>query len=233
MLVAAGVLLAASAGVTIAERVAQEQVVNPLGLPGLGLQAARVVIPVALAFGVLVILLRWIPSAGPRLRDIWPAALAAAVALWALTLGFAFFVNNFGNYNVVYGSLAAVIIFLVYIYAAASLVFLAAAFAADRAEVFATRPQPGGPGFTSELRGFLRSLVVREPPSPSVDEDLQQDDQRPEAQVDPRDDGHPHQAEARAAGDQHAPDRQRHDAVDQGDPDGGRGADGSQPGQHQ
>ncbi len=162
MLIAAGLLLVASAGITIADQVAQEQVVDPLGLPGIGLQAARFVLPTALAFGVLVILLRWVPSDGPRMRDLWPAALAAAVALWVLTLGFAFFVDNFGNYNVVYGSLAAVILFLVYIYVAASLVFLAAAFAADRAEVFAARPQPGGPGFRAELRGFLRSLVVRE-----------------------------------------------------------------------
>ena len=162
MLLAAGLLLVVSAGITIVNRVAQEQVVDPLGLPGIGLQAARFVLPVALAFGVLMILLRWVPSEAPRPRDLWPGALTAAVALWALTLGFAFFVNNFGNYNVVYGSLAAVVLFLVYIYAAASLVFLAAAFAADRAEVFEARPQPGGPGFRAELRSFLRSLVVRE-----------------------------------------------------------------------
>ena len=162
MLVAAGLLLVASAGATIADRVAQEQVVDTLGLPGLALAVARVVVPVALAFGVLAILLRWVPSDGPRLRDLWPAALAAAIALWALTLGFAFFVDNFGNYNVVYGSLAAVILFLVYIYVATSLVFMAAAFAADRAEVFAARPEPGGPGFQAELRKFLRSLVVRD-----------------------------------------------------------------------
>jgi membrane protein len=161
MLIAAGLLLVASAGITIADRVAQEQVVEPLGLPGIALQVARFVLPTILAFGVLVILLRWVPSDGPRLRDLWPAALAASVALWMLTLGFAFFVDNFGNYNVIYGSLAAVILFLVYIYVATSLVFMAAAFAADRAEVFAARPQPGGPGFRAELRSFLRSLVVR------------------------------------------------------------------------
>ena len=162
MLAAAFVLLAGSAGATIADRVAQGQVVDPLGLPGIALQVARVVVPVALAFGVLVILLRWVPSQGPRLRDLWPAALGAAIGLWVLTLGFAFFVDNFANYNVVYGSLAAVIVFLVYVYAAANLVFLAGAFAADRAEVFAARPQPGGPGFREELRRFLRSLVLRE-----------------------------------------------------------------------
>jgi len=162
MLLAAGVLLTASAAFTIADSVAQSQVVDPLGLPGIGLQVARVVVPVGLAFAVLVILLRWVPSRGPRLRDLWPAALGAALALWALTLGFAFFVDNFGNYNVVYGSLAAVIVFLIYIYAAANLVFLAAAFAADRAEVAALRPEPGGPGFRAELLRFLRGLAVRE-----------------------------------------------------------------------
>lgn len=162
MLLAAGLLLAASAGITIADRVAQEQVVDPLGMPGIVLQIARVAVPVVLGFGVIAILLRWVPSNGPRLRDLWPAALAASVALWALTLGFAFFVDNFGNYNVIYGSLAAVVLFLVYIYVAVSIVFVAAVLAADRAEVFASRPQPGGPGFKAELRAFLRSLVVRD-----------------------------------------------------------------------
>ena len=76
--------------------------------------------------------------------------------------GGAAFVDNFANYNVVYGSLAAVIVFLVYIYVAANLVFLAAAFAADRAEALAARPGPGGPGVKEELRRFLRSLVLRE-----------------------------------------------------------------------
>ena len=162
MLLAAGVLLAISAGITIAERVAREELVGPLGLPGFFLQAGGVVVSVGLAFGVLVILLRWVPSDGPQLRDVWPSALAAAVGLWALTLGFAFFVNNFGNYNVIYGSLAAVILFLLYIYAAVSVVFIAAVFAADRAEAFAAHPQAGGAGFQAELRKFLKSLVVRE-----------------------------------------------------------------------
>ena len=161
MLLAAGVLLAASAGITIAERVAREWLVDRLGLPGFFLQAGVVVASVGLAFGVLVILLRWVPSHGPRLRDAWPAALAAAVGLWVLTLGFAFFVENFGNYNVIYGSLAAVIVFLIYIYAAVSLVLIAAVFAADRAEAFAAHPQAGGAGFPAELRKFLKSLVVR------------------------------------------------------------------------
>jgi membrane protein len=162
MLLAAGVLLATSAGITIAERVAREELVGPLGLPGFFLQAGGVVVSVGLAFGVLVILLRWVPSVGPQLRDVWPAALAAAVGLWALTLGFAFFVDNFGNYNVIYGSLAAVILFLLYIYAAVSVVFIAAVFAADRAEAFAAHPQAGGAGFQAELRKFLKSLVVRD-----------------------------------------------------------------------
>ena len=162
MLLVAFVLLAAAAAATIADRVAQEQVVEPLGLPGIGLSVARVLVPVALSFGVLVILLRWVPSRGLRLRHLWPAALGGALALWALTLGFAFFVDNFGNYNVVYGSLAAVVVFLIYIYPAAYLVFLSAAFAADRAEVDGLRPEPGGPGVRAEVRRFLRGLALRE-----------------------------------------------------------------------
>jgi membrane protein len=162
MLLATAVLLAASAGATIADRVAQSQVVDPLGIPGIALAVARVAVPVVLAFGVLVILLRWVPSHGPRLRHVWLSALIGAIALWGLNFGFATFVDNFGHYNVVYGSLAAVIVFLIYVYLAAYLVFLAGAFAADAEEVAALRPLPGGPGFRAEVKRFLRGLVVRE-----------------------------------------------------------------------
>ena len=162
MLFSAALLLTASAGATIVDKVAQEQVVDPLGLPGIGLAVARGVVPVAAAFGVLLILLRWVPSRAPALRHGGLPALGGAVAQWALTLGFAFFVDNFGSYNVVYGSLAAVVVFLLYVYAAAYLVFIAAAFAADREQVASLTPSAGGPGFRAELVRFLRGLVVRE-----------------------------------------------------------------------
>ncbi len=163
MLLIAGLLLAASAGLTIATRVAQKDVGDSVGLSGPLYEVGRVVVPIAVGTGLLVLLLRWAPSAGPPVRDAWPAALVGAVALWALSVGFAAFIQYFGSYNVVYGSLAAVIVFLVFVYLAANVVLLAAAFAAEWRGVLGDRPgaEPG-PGFGAQVLGFLRSLVVRD-----------------------------------------------------------------------
>jgi len=52
----------------------------------------------------------------PGFRWITPGGILA-VALWiAASIGFAFFVANFGSYNKTYGSLAGVIIFLVWLW---------------------------------------------------------------------------------------------------------------------
>ena len=52
----------------------------------------------------------------PRFRWITPGGLVA-VALWMLvSLLFAFYVSNFGSYNATYGSIAAVIVFLVWLW---------------------------------------------------------------------------------------------------------------------
>ncbi|MDB5667097.1 MAG: YihY/virulence factor BrkB family protein [Alphaproteobacteria bacterium] len=59
-----------------------------------------------------------------RWRWLTPGSLAATV-LWLLaTLGFGFYVANFGNYNATYGSLGAVIVFLTWLYLIAYILLL-------------------------------------------------------------------------------------------------------------
>jgi membrane protein len=171
MLLVTATLLAASAGVTLATRVGGSRTGDLVGLSGLVYELARIIVPITFGTILLVVLLRWVPSSSPRVRDLWPACLAGAVALWALTIGFAAFIGHFGRYNVIYGSLAAVVVFLVFVYIAANLVLVTAAFAAEWRVVRSDRPtgEPG-PGLGAEILGFLRSLVVRddEPPPPGA-----------------------------------------------------------------
>ena len=172
MLLIAALLLAASAGLTIATRVARGDVGGTVGLSGPVYEVGRVVVPIVVGTALLVVLLRWAPSAGPPVRDSWPAALVGAVALWALSVGFAAFIQSFGSYNVVYGSLAAVVVFLVFVYLAANLVLMTAAFAAEWRGVLRDRPgSEPGPSLGAEVLGFLRGLVVRDdrPPTPPRD----------------------------------------------------------------
>lgn len=163
MLVVAILLLVSSAGLTVATRVGGSATRDLVGLPGLLFAVAGVVVPIALGTGLLVVLLRWVPTRGPAVRDLWPACLVGSVALWALTTGFAAFIGHFGRYNVIYGSLAAVVVFLVFVYLAANLMLLTAAFGAEWRGVRRDRPgaEPG-PGLGEEVRRFLRGLFVRD-----------------------------------------------------------------------
>ena len=172
MILIAAVLLGASAGLTVATRVARGDVADRVGLSAALYETGRVVVPIAVGAGLLILLLRYAPSASPKTRDIWPAALVGSICLWGLSVGFAAFIDEFGRYNLIYGSLAAVVVFLFFVYLAANLVLLTAAFAAEWRGVRTGRPGEGppGPGVVHEILGFLRGLVVAERhPSPPAD----------------------------------------------------------------
>ena len=164
MLAGAAVLLSASAGLTVAARVAREEVSDSVGLSGVLYDVTRELVPIAVGTGLLILLLRYAPSGAPRTRDIWPAALVGSILLWGLSVGFASFIDAFGRYNLVYGSLAAVVVFLFFVYLAANIVLLSAAFAAEWRGVRTEEPGTGppGPGIWAEILGFIRGLWVPE-----------------------------------------------------------------------
>lgn len=72
---------------------------------------------VAIALGNLL-LYRFGPDLPPELRQgsIWPGALIATGIWMAATVGFVWYVRNLANYNVMYGSIGAVIALLVWLY---------------------------------------------------------------------------------------------------------------------
>ena len=79
-----------------------------------------------LAFLLIMLLYKFIPSVRPRWRDIWPGALMATVSVEIIRFGFIWYIHNFSQYNLVYGSIGAVIALLAYIYLSAwALLFFA------------------------------------------------------------------------------------------------------------
>jgi len=56
------------------------------------------------------------PNRPLKLRDVWPGAFLATFLWLGATLGFAWYVRNIANYNLVYGSIGAVIALLVWMY---------------------------------------------------------------------------------------------------------------------
>lgn len=72
------------------------------------------------------------PNRATKLRNVWPGAFVAT-ALWLLaTLGFAWYVRNIANYNVLYGSIGAVIVLLIWMYLLAAITLFGCEFNAER-----------------------------------------------------------------------------------------------------
>ena len=68
---------------------------------------------------VLIALHVYLPCRAPRLADIWPGTLITALLWLAGATGFSIYVDNFGTYNVTYGSLGGIVLSLLFFYVAA------------------------------------------------------------------------------------------------------------------
>jgi membrane protein len=71
---------------------------------------------VILATVAVTLLYYYAPNAAQPWRWITPGAVVAIVAWVLVSLGFSYYVNNFGAYNKTYGSIGAVIVLLVWLY---------------------------------------------------------------------------------------------------------------------
>lgn len=95
----------------------------------------------AIAFGTIsgvAALLYYVgPNQPMKFRSVWPGAMLSTV-LWLLaTMGFAWYVRNIANYNVMYGSIGAVIALLIWMYLLAIIALYGCEFNAERARLFA------------------------------------------------------------------------------------------------
>lgn len=61
-----------------------------------------------------------------KFKDSLPGALFASILWVILSIGFSFYVNNFGNYSKTYGSLGGVIVFLIWLYMSSIVIVLGA-----------------------------------------------------------------------------------------------------------
>jgi membrane protein len=78
----------------------------------------RWITPPTLIFIVLTAMYWIVPNTDPRLSivSVFPGALLATGGWLALTYGFSFYINNFGNYSATYGSIGGVIILMLWLY---------------------------------------------------------------------------------------------------------------------
>jgi membrane protein len=71
------------------------------------------------------------PNRSQRWLNVWPGAVVSTVLWLASTLGFAWYVRNIAGYNVLYGSIAATIALLVWMYVLAAIALIGCEFNAE------------------------------------------------------------------------------------------------------
>jgi membrane protein len=130
-------------------------------------------IPFALLPGVVTFitfttLYRIVPATHPRFRDVLPGAAIATILFELLKNSFALYVANFNNYDVVYGSLAGIALFLFYMYLSAVILLFGAEIAhtSERfhAGEFESEIHPTTPGDPIPVQAFraVKGLFVRQ-----------------------------------------------------------------------
>ncbi len=105
----------------------------PLGVIGtLLIDALRWIVAIFVLFAGIGLLYRFGPNRkAARFRWLSIGAVIAVVFWAILSVGFAYYVGNFGNYNQVYGSIGAVIAMLVWLWISSFLVLFGAALNAQ------------------------------------------------------------------------------------------------------
>jgi membrane protein len=169
-----GVLLGASLAGTAALRTLRELSDDALGPLSTDTSfvwsVLPLLVPAALTFVVFLMIYRYVPNVvNHRLSELWPGALVATVLFELLKNGFAFYVAKFNNYDVIYGSLGAIMLFLLFVYLAANILLLGAELACEyrrlrRGEYAELLARPSG-SFMRAVLSYVRGLFVHERPA--------------------------------------------------------------------
>ncbi|MGQ9571869.1 MAG: YihY/virulence factor BrkB family protein [Dehalococcoidia bacterium] len=135
MVAGVGVFFLLSIGATGLLRTTQEassDILGPLSSDtAFFWRAVGYLMPAIFSFGAFIVVYRFVPNAPIKLGDVWPGALVAALFFEVIKNGFSFYIANFGRYDVVYGSLGAVVAFLFWMYLSAVALLLGAEVASE------------------------------------------------------------------------------------------------------
>ena len=85
----------------------------------------RLILP-TLAFVTFLVLYRFIPNTPVKLSNVWAGALLASLAFDAANLAFVWYVQNYGHYNLLYGSVGTILATLTWVYLSAIILLLGA-----------------------------------------------------------------------------------------------------------
>lgn len=84
----------------------------------------RYIIVVFTAIFIFTALYTYAPSKRLNFWEAVPGAMFSTLGLASVSIAFSFYVNNFGRYSIVYGSLGAVIILLIWLFLVSNIILL-------------------------------------------------------------------------------------------------------------
>lgn len=132
-------------------------------------EGPAILLPALLSFTAFALLYRFVPAVKPDWRDALPGALLATVLFEMLKNAFAIYVANFNNFDVIYGSLAGVLLFLLNTYLASNILLIGA----ELSHVFQRyhlgqlegdlHPVGPRPSVAEEFVRAFKGLFVRQP----------------------------------------------------------------------
>ena len=100
--------------------ITQSQVLRMLGVENTNLRTfirtIRWIFIVALIFSAMAFIYKYAPAIQKRWKLISPGSILATFLSILTTLGFSMFINNFGKYNALYGSIGTIIVLMTIIY---------------------------------------------------------------------------------------------------------------------
>lgn len=83
-------------------------------------------LPFGINLVIFVMLFRYVPSRHVSWDAVWPSAILGSIALELAKLAFAFYLGNFADHQFVYGSIAAVIVLMLWAYLLACIFLICA-----------------------------------------------------------------------------------------------------------
>ena len=148
MLCAAGLLMIVGLGLLSARTLLKASIFAsvPVHFPGLTVFGSFLVEWATSLIFVAVggLLFYFVPNARVRFRDVWPGALVTG-ALWRLALkGFGWYVRDLSRFSV-HGSIAAVVVFLIWVYVSAVILIYGVEFTAAYARLRRGLPDAARP----------------------------------------------------------------------------------------
>lgn len=125
-----GILIAAFTVLVFGE-IILNTLVESYNLPGIAIwRILKILIPLIFVVLSITLLYKFSPSIKDEINikfsESVPGALFASIFWIVLSIGFSFYVNNFGNYSKTYGGLGGVIIFLIWLYMSSIVIVLGA-----------------------------------------------------------------------------------------------------------